>query len=95
VQVTEAEEGTEPREVSGFNVGAFPGNLPEEVRLLLVRACCGPCGMFVCRNLRMRPKERQMVTSLRQVLVLFAVAVGIAAFAHAVIQAGSRGRGHR
>jgi hypothetical protein len=95
VQLTESEDGTEPGEVSGFNGAASLGNVPEEVRLLLVRACCGPCGMYVCRNLGMRPRERPMGTSLRHVFVLFAVAVGIVAFACAVIQAGSRGRGHR
>ena len=42
LQESETEEGAVPLEDPDFQVGAFPGHVPEEVRSFLGCARCGP-----------------------------------------------------
>jgi hypothetical protein len=51
MQESETEEGAVPLEDPDFQVGAFPGHVPEEVCAVLVYACLRAAMVFVCSGL--------------------------------------------
>jgi hypothetical protein len=70
LQESESEEGAVPLEDPDFQVGAFPGHVPEEVRSVLVFAFLRAAVVFVCRNLGLRQRKRPMGSSLRHMSVI-------------------------
>jgi hypothetical protein len=65
MQESETEEGAVPLEDPDFQVGAFPGHVPEEVCSVLVYACLRAAVVFVCRSLGLRQRKRPMGSSPR------------------------------